>query len=193
METIRHSPDRTSHETSGETRIDLRPIHTAEDVSLVSGWLSCEENYKWLDFGDGVHGLSEPLLRIMIQKGTHFLRLYSASQGGTAIGLVAFSNLHQTFKTATLWYVLGDKSHGGLGETRAAVSRLLQFGFQDLRLRAINAWAIEENRPSIRILERNGFRNAGRLRECHSLNGRFVDRLLFDLLCSEYEARNFSA
>ena len=50
-----------------------------------------------------------------------------------------------------------------------------------------NAWAADGNTGSIRILERNGFRPIGRQRMCHVIGGRQVDRLLFDLLTSEWK------
>jgi hypothetical protein len=40
--------------------------------------------------------------------------------------------------------------------------------------------------PSIRTIERLGFRFVGRQRQCHTIDGRPYDRLLFDLLASEH-------
>jgi RimJ/RimL family protein N-acetyltransferase len=57
-----------------------------------------------------------------------------------------------------LWDVLGEKRSGGQGYTSRAVSEVLTLGFAEVGLGAVNAWAVEENAASIRILERNHFR-----------------------------------
>jgi hypothetical protein len=49
----------------------------------------------------------------------------------------------------------------------------------------INTWAVDHNQ-SLRIIERLGFRFIGRHRQCHCIDGRLHDRLLFVLLASEH-------
>jgi RimJ/RimL family protein N-acetyltransferase len=66
-----------------------------------------------------------------------------------------------------------------------ASSRLLTFAFRDLGLRVVNTWIVENN-PSLRSLERLNFRFIGRQRQCHTIDGRPYDRLLFDLLAAEH-------
>jgi RimJ/RimL family protein N-acetyltransferase len=163
-------------------------------IPLVGGWLADEDNHQWLDFGAGTRVLSPGLLRVLTKRDSHCLRVFTGDDDMTPIGVVAFGNIDPEFHTAMLWYVLGDKREGGKGLTTRAVAQFLELGFGALNLRAINAWAVEENTPSIRVLERNGFRAAGRQRQCHYLKGRAVDRLLFDLLLSEFqESRNVRA
>jgi len=58
-----------------------------------------------------------------------------------------------------------------------------------LGLCAINAWTVETNAAAQRGLERLGFRYVGRLRKCHYIDGRALDRLLYDLLANEYRER----
>ena len=90
--------------------------------------------------------------------------------------------------TATLWYVLADPAYRGRGYATRAVSETLTYGFGDLGLHAINAWAVETNHASLRVLERNHFRLIGRQRACHWIDGRVYDRVWFDLLASEHDA-----
>ena len=44
-----------------------------------------------------------------------------------------------------------------------------------------------DHNQSLRIIERLGFRFIGRQRQCHYIDGRPYDRLLFDLLASEHQ------
>jgi RimJ/RimL family protein N-acetyltransferase len=114
------------------------------------------------------------------------LRVFTPDDDATPIGLVGLSNIAPAFRTATLWYVLGDKTYAGRGYTSRAVAGLLALAFTTLGLESLSAWAVEDNAPSIHVLRRNGFRPIGRQRQCHVIDGCPRDRLLFDLLASEH-------
>lgn len=163
----------------------LLPLDDAT-IELAAAWLAEKANYRWLDFGGGQQILSRAALKIMTQRDLHMLRTFTADGDDAPIGLVALSNVAPNFHTATLWYVLGDKRFAGQGLTSRAVSLLLTHAFHGLGLQAVNAWAVEGNAPSIRVLTRNHFRLIGRQRRCHVIDGRPADRLLFDLLASEH-------
>lgn len=164
--------------------VSIRPFDTA-DASIAAAWLAAEENAKWLDFSRGVRSLNEIALRMMAQRDLHALYLYTA-QDGRPIGVVALSEIDRAFGTAGLWYVLGDKRHGGRGRTTLAARQLLRYGFEELRLHSIHAWAVASNRASVRVLEKCGFRLIGQRRRCHVVDGALYDRLIFDLLPSEF-------
>lgn len=173
--------------SSRESRVmRIRTIESSE-IALIAGWLGDKENYQWLDFGSGNQALSAISLRVMTQRDIHVIRCFTSDVNDAAIGLVALSDFARNFGTATLWYLLGDKAYSGQGYTTRAVSEALTLGFMELGLRAVNAWAIEHNVPSIRILERNNFLLIGRQRQCHMIDGRVCDRLLFDLLEAEHQ------
>jgi RimJ/RimL family protein N-acetyltransferase len=158
-----------------------------EWLATAADWLADEDNYQWLDFGGDVQVLTPVLLQVMVQREIHCLRLFAPQKGMKPIGLVGLSNISALFKTATLWYVLGDKTYATGGHTTRAVRQLLDHGFGCLGLQAISAWAVEENLASLRVLERTGFRLIGRQRCCHRLGDRYLDRLLFDLLAHEHQ------
>lgn len=162
----------------------LRPVGV-EEMDLVYGWLTDPENSKWLDFAHGrpLHVLA---LRVMLRDERYVLRLFGPGEADPPVGLVALSDVNPRHGTAGLWYVLGDRLQRGRGWTTRAVSSLLDHGFGDLGLASVNAWTVEANVASRRILERNGFRLIGRQRACHWLDGRRADRLWFDLLSTEY-------
>jgi RimJ/RimL family protein N-acetyltransferase len=90
------------------------------------------------------------------------------------------------FRSATHWAVLGRKEYGPKDLTIRACAGILEIGFRELGLQAINAWTVEVNRPARRALERLHFRLMGRQRRCHYINGKAYDRLLYDLLAEEF-------
>ena len=163
----------------------LLPLDTPEILELAAGWLGQKENYQWLDFGNGRQIVTPALLKIMSQRETHFLRVYTSERDDTPIGIVGFNDVDRTFRTATFWGASGDKSFRNRGYSTLASSKLLTMGFRDLGLETINTWAVDHN-PSLRTIERLGFRFIGRQRQCHYIDGRPYDRLLFDLVASEH-------
>ena len=68
---------------------------------------------------------------------------------------------------------------------------MLTLGFTELGLHAVNAWAVECNHASVRIIERLNFRPMGRQRQCHVIEDRVYDRLWFDLLASEHKEMEY--
>lgn len=157
------------------------------DLVLSAEWMANKENYQWLDFGYGNQILTPISLKVMLQRDIHLLRVYTSDADSTLIGLVALSDIDCHFKTARLWYVLGDKRYKGQGYTSRAVSRLRTLGFAELGLQAVNAWTVDRNTSSIRVLEGNHFQLIGRQRQCHYIDDGPCGRLLFDLLATEHK------
>lgn len=164
----------------------LLPLDTSETIELAASWLAQKENYQWLDFGSGRQLVIPALLKVMVQRETHFLRLYTSDNDDIPIGILGLNNVDRTFKTATFWGVAGDKSFRNRGYSTFASSRFLTLAFRDLGLHMINTWVVEHN-PSMRTVERLNFRFIGRQRQCHFIDGRPFDRLLFDLLSGEHK------
>jgi RimJ/RimL family protein N-acetyltransferase len=63
---------------------------------------------------------------------------------------------------------------------------MLTIAFGELGLEAIHTWIVEHNQ-SLRMAKRLNFRQIGRQRQSHCIDGRVYDRLWFDLLASEHE------
>lgn len=163
----------------------LLPLDSPGLLQLAAEWLAREENYRWLDFGGGRQIVTPALLKVMTQRESHFLRIYTSDPGDDPIGILGLNDVDRRFRTGTLWGVTGDKSFRSRGYATFAGSKFLTLAFEELGLRVINTWAVEHN-PSVRVIERLNFRFAGRLRQCHLLDGEVHDRLMFDLLAGEH-------
>lgn len=164
----------------------LEPVDTAERFRLVAEWLSAKENYQWLDFGDGRQIVSAEWLKIASQRGSLVMRIFTADDDETPIGVAALGNINQPFRTAIYWVVLGDKSHARGGYASRATSRMLTVGFTELGLRSIHTWVVDYN-PSVHVALRVRFKLIGRQRQCHVIDGQVYDRLWFDILPSEHK------
>jgi RimJ/RimL family protein N-acetyltransferase len=168
--------------------MELKPLDDPKLIETIAEWMAQKENYQWLDYGNGRQILSAAALRMMAQREIHLLRAFTADGGNEAIGAAGLSNIDRTFKTALVSLcVLGDKRYAGKGYGTRALSRIIGLGFKDLGLQAMNAWVVEHNTASLRMVERLNFRYIGRQRQCHYIDGRAHDRLLFDLLAVEHK------
>ena len=163
----------------------LLPLDTPEIVELAASWLAQKENYQWLDFGNERQLITPALLKVMAQRETHFLRVFTADKDDIPIGVVALNGVDRVFKTGTFWGLAGEKSFRYRGYGTLAASRFLTLVFRELGLHSVYTWVVDGN-PSLKIVERAEFRYIGRQRQCHVIDGRPYDRLLFDLLASEH-------
>jgi RimJ/RimL family protein N-acetyltransferase len=165
--------------------MQLLRLDSPERLQQAVAWLSHKDNYPWLDFADGRQLITAAWLRVGEQRGSYEVRIFTA-ENGSPIGVVGLSNINPHFKTANIWVVLGDKRFAGQGCASRATSMMLTHGFRTLGLRSIHTWIVEHNH-SVRVAERVKFRFIGRQRQCHCIDGRWYDRLWFDLLASEHE------
>jgi RimJ/RimL family protein N-acetyltransferase len=158
-----------------------------ETLPLVANWLGREDIHRWLDFGLGVQRVTRISLKMMTQRDIHCLRVYTPEgEDRPPIGVVGLSNINRKFGSATVWALLGERRFGGRGHTYRATARIITHAFDELGLATVNAWAVDTNVASQRILRRLGFREIGRQRQCHRMDGRLHDRVLFDILASEH-------
>ncbi len=65
------------------------------------------------------------------------------------------------------------------GYMTRGVQALVPFAFEGLRLHRVEAACIPTNQPSIRLLERTGFKREGYAREYLCINGLWQDHLLY--------------
>jgi RimJ/RimL family protein N-acetyltransferase len=82
--------------------------------------------------------------------------------------------------------VIGEKSFRSRGYATFAGSRFLTLAFRDFGLHTVNTWVADHN-PSLRLMERLNFRFIAGQRQCHCIDGRLYDRLLFDLVAVEHK------
>ena len=168
----------------------LGPLDTPELIELAAGWLARKEIYQWLDFGAGRQIVTPALLKIMTQRSSHFLRVYT-NDDDEPIGIIALNSVDPTHGTGTLWGINAEQGFRNRGYATFATSKFLTLAFNELGLRSVNTWAVAHN-PSVRVLRRLKFRYVGRQRQCHCIDGRVYDRLFFDLLASEHREINSS-
>jgi ribosomal-protein-alanine N-acetyltransferase len=99
--------------------------------------------------------------------------------GDTLLGGLTLTNIRRgVAQSGSLGYWIGAPfAHQGL-MTRGVMA-LVPFALEGLRLHRIEAACIPTNQPSIRLLERTGFKREGYAREYLCINGLWQDHLLY--------------
>ena len=110
----------------------------------------------------------------------------SLKQNDKIIGGLDLTNIDWEDKKAELGYWIG-KRFRGQGLMTEAVNLMLGFGFRELKLHKIYARVFENNLVSMRVIEKNGFRREGILRDEAYKYRRWIDEYYYGLLKSEYK------
>jgi RimJ/RimL family protein N-acetyltransferase len=169
--------------------MELIPLDDDRLMAAAAGWLAEKRNHQWLNLGDGAQQIGPLSLKLMSRSDAHILRAFTADEDGSPIGLVALSSVNRDFRSALLWALLGDRRYAAKGYVLRATRAMLTLGFTSFGLECVNAWAVECNHASLRILKKLNFKPIGRQRDCHYIDGRPFDRLLFELQSSDHRSR----
>src|SRR5690606_14752818 len=100
------------------------------------------------------------------------------------LGIVVLSEIDMQSKSARIWYVLG---HSNPEYATEGINELLRIAFHQLGLSSVNAWCVADDTLSKEVLRNNHFNFIGKRRQCHLCKDKLEDKLLFDLLASEFQ------
>ena len=105
--------------------------------------------------------------------------------GGEVVGTATLAHVDLRHRRAEVGFAVVPRLWG-----RRVVSRalpvLITHAFETLGLHRLEADVDPENTASLRVLERNGFRREGHLRERYTQGGRWHDAVLLGLLRREW-------
>ncbi len=105
------------------------------------------------------------------------------------IGGVTLFAINPAQQRAEIGYALGS-AHWGNGYAQEALSLVLDFAFETLDLRRVEADIDPRNASSRKLAERLGFVREGLLRERWKIAGEVCDTAMYGLLTQDWRARN---
>lgn len=167
-------------------KIVLRAVEEADNVMLLSlindpdtemmlggsSWPVSEvEQLKWFEHQER----SRDVLRCIV----------ALRDNGKAIGTIILSEIDQKNATGHIHIKMSKDGGRGHGYGTDAVSTLVSYAFDELRLNCIYANILSYNEASIRLFERCGFKRDGILRQRVYKKGQFVDLLAYSRLISD--------
>jgi ribosomal-protein-alanine N-acetyltransferase len=107
---------------------------------------------------------------------------------GALVGRVALANVVRgPWRNATLGYFVGQQ-WGRRGYATEAVRQVLDFAFGPGHLHRVQAAVMPRNTPSIRVLEKNGFRDEGLAERYLQINGAWEDHRIFAITAEDRPA-----
>jgi ribosomal-protein-alanine N-acetyltransferase len=106
---------------------------------------------------------------------------------GRLIGRIALNNVVRgSWQSATLGYFVGEQFNG-MGHGREAVALVLGFAFEEAGLHRVQAAVMPRNRPSARVLVRNGFRFEGFARAYLRIDGQWEDHHVYAITVERWQ------
>ncbi|HEU5467918.1 MAG TPA: GNAT family N-acetyltransferase [Steroidobacteraceae bacterium] len=172
-------------------RVRLRWL-TAGDVDALFAIFSDEQMMRyWSSAPMKARSEAEELLaRIHRQFGdkSGFQWGVERKADGELIGTCTLFNIHRANMRAEIGYCLRSR-HWGQGYMGEALAALIDYAFDALELRRLEADVDPKNSNSLRILARMGFQREGLLRERWNVGGDIQDSVFLGLLAREWRAR----
>lgn len=107
-----------------------------------------------------------------------FIRLTETNEH---IGWCGYHTWYTDHHRAEIGYVL-DEAYHNQGIMTEAMKTILEYGFNTLKLRRVEAFIGEENIPSLRLMQIFGFQKEGLLKKHYNIDGENLDSLVFGLV-----------
>jgi ribosomal-protein-alanine N-acetyltransferase len=155
---------------------DAREIHSYasdKNVKRFIGWplmKTFEETHKYI----------EELVK-REAAGTHLYASIVLKATKEIIGTAMIFNFDREANHAEIGYVF-HSNHWGKGYGTEAVALMSDFSFDSLKLHKIHARVVDANVGSMRVLEKNGFKLEGRLKDHFFIDGSYYDEMLYGKL-----------
>ena len=109
-------------------------------------------------------------------------KLFLLKEDDDFVGLIGLFNIDKVDRRAEIFYIVGSKSNRNRGIAQRAVEILKKIAFDEYNLITIYANVAEKNVPSLRVLEKTGFKYVGRYRNAFNWKGEYLDLLTFDFV-----------
>ncbi|MGO4770587.1 GNAT family N-acetyltransferase [Flavobacterium sp. W22_SRS_FK3] len=165
-------------------RLILRRI-TTDDVNEVFELRSNPETMKYIprplvkSIEDGLEHIAMIEEKIVSNVGINWgITLKGNSK---ILGIIGYYRMQPENYRAEIGYMLHPDYHGK-GIIPEAVTRLISYGFNDLKLHSIEAVIDPENLASESVLQKCGFVKEAHLKESDFYEGKFLDKVIYSLL-----------
>jgi RimJ/RimL family protein N-acetyltransferase len=176
-------------------RVRLRHLETADTDALYEIFSDPQAMRYWSAPAYAARAEAERLLA-EIHECFHAKSLFqwgvALKTGDVIIGTTTLFQLDERNRRAEIGYIL-NRRFWGAGYMNEALRALLEFAFEKMDLRRIEADVDPRNAASVRALERLGFQREGCLRERWQVGGEIQDALFYGLLRREWKKAEIPA
>ncbi len=182
-----------SHPILMTPRLRLRQFRE-DDVEAMHGCFTDVESMRYWNTPLHTKRIeTERAVRRFIDCTPSYYRFWAVADKTTdrCLGLVNYHDGHIRNKRVAIGYIV-DPAHWRQGVATEAVSAMIRFCFQDLGLHRLQAFIHPDNAPSLKLIEKLGFRREGLLRENLRVSDEWRDDLLYARLSTDRPAEDGS-
>lgn len=167
-------------------KVILRPVEY-EDIEFIRGLI----NDPWME--ERIVGWALPLSRkdqenwyASYRNTTEQIRYIIETTEEGVVGLCGLKSIDYKNGVATSAGIRITKDVQSRGIATDAYMTLFKYAFSELRLHRINTSAMEENTPSLRVMEKVGCKREGLMRDAIYKNGYYHNIVTLGILDSDY-------
>ncbi len=106
------------------------------------------------------------------------------------IGTCKLDKINFRSKYADTGVMIGDKNYQGRGISKHMHYMMFAFAFIGLKLNRVNGDVNSANSAAVKLTEKTGFIEEGRMREFHLFDGKYHDHIFYGILEREFHIFN---
>lgn len=167
-------------------RLSLVPLEASDVKAVVPFFSNIDALYYYLP--DKLLPRNEEQLRHLMEDWNDGVSniAFACRYEGRTIGLISLSDIDFVSGHGELGVMISDEAYRGQGMATEAITLLLDYAFGELRLHRVYVRVAPENDTSLRLFQKVGFVEEGRMREVMRRRDGYIDLLFFGLLENEY-------
>ena len=163
-------------------RVSLRPVEEA-DASFIHRWMNDPEVWRYMDY-ERHFTLSD--VREDIAASRRDGQPFTILVGDRPIGRIGLNRFARRDRRCSLYMYIGEPDCWGQGYGADAVYTLLSYAFDRFDVWIVELWTLADNDRAIRVYEKCGFVQEGRLRARSWKEGRWVDHVLMSVTREDF-------
>ena len=109
-------------------------------------------------------------------------------ESNKVMGWCGYHTWYINHDRAEIGYMISDESKKQKGFMKEALQAVINYGFQKMGLKRIEAMLAPENHPSLKLVTTFGFQKEGLLREHYLVDGKYEDSAMYSLLEREFQS-----
>lgn len=168
-------------------RIYLSPMST-EDVEIFTQWLNDFNTTDYLARSGMIITLpsEKEYLENKTNRNNEAKFAIVTLDEEKLIGTVSLEQINPINRDAVLGIFIGEKDYRNNGYGTEAIKLILEYGFNYFNLHSIRLDVLSFNERAQKCYKKCGFKEAGKIRQCKYVDGKYYDVIEMDILKEEF-------